>query len=52
MRLIDEGMTMAQTLMEEAQTLDQLKMAQTLFNDFHALRWLYKQIRPDGGLKY
>jgi len=39
LRLIDEGMILAQTLMEDAETLDDLEFARMLFRSFHALKY-------------
>jgi len=51
-RLIDEGMMLAQTLIDEANDLEHLNAAQRLFASFHHLRWLYKEMGIDPKLKY
>ena len=51
-RLIDEGMMLAHTLIDEANDLEHLNAAQRLFASFHHLRWLYKEMGIDPKLRY
>lgn len=43
----DEGMILSQTLMDRAETYEELKLAKHLFTTFYGCKMAYKELKPE-----